>query len=126
MLRDPPGGLQQDVSRTPLGVAHLTRWGAWRRGRHIGSYRARVPETVLGGRRRVEGQVRGLTRMVEEDRYCIDILTQVAAEQAALDKVALELVRDHAKHCLTNDEIAGSTEQKADELVAAISRLVKR
>lgn len=75
---------------------------------------------------RVEGQVRGLTRMVEEDRYCIDILTQVAAAQAALDRVALELVRDHAKHCLTNDEIAGSTEQKADELVAAISRLVKR
>ena len=75
---------------------------------------------------RVEGQVRGLTRMVEEDRYCIDILTQVAAAQAALDTVALELVRDHAKHCLTNDEIAGSTEQKADELVAAISRLVKR
>ena len=87
---------------------------------------AKNKSAVLKRLGRVEGQVRGLTRMVEEDRYCIDILTQVAAAQAALDKVALELVRDHAKHCLTNDEIAGSTEQKADELVAAISRLVKR
>ena len=82
--------------------------------------------SVLKRLGRIEGQVRGLRRMVEEDRYCIDILTQVAAAQAALDKVALELVRDHAKHCLTNDQIAGSTELKADELVAAISRLVKR
>lgn len=81
---------------------------------------------VLKRLRRAEGQVRGVTRMVEEDTYCIDILTQIAATQAALDKVALELVRDHAKHCLTNNQVHGSTEEKADELVTAIGRLIKR
>lgn len=81
---------------------------------------------ILKRLRRAEGQVRGVTRMIEEDTYCIDVLTQIAATQAALDKVALELVRDHAKHCLANDQIHGSTEEKADELVTAIGRLIKR
>ena len=49
---------------------------------------------------RIEGQVRGVSRMVEEDRYCIDVLTQISAIQAALDKVALGLLDDHARHCL--------------------------
>ena len=76
---------------------------------------------------RIEGQVRGIGRMVDQDAYCIDVLTQIAATQAALDKVALELVRDHTKHCLTNDELQkGSTDEKADELVAALGRLLKR
>jgi len=76
---------------------------------------------------RAEGQVRGVARMVEEDKYCIDILTQINAAQAALDKVALELLRDHAKHCLTNDNIKthGSTD-KADELVSAVGRMLSR
>lgn len=81
---------------------------------------------ILKRLKRAEGQVRGITRMVEEDTYCIDVLTQIAAAQAALDKVALELIRDHAKHCLGNEGIHGTTEEKADELVAAIGRLVKR
>jgi len=77
--------------------------------------------------RRIEGQVRGISRMVEDDKYCIDILTQMSAIQAALDKVALELVRDHAKHCLTNDGINhGTTDEKADELVSVIGRLMNR
>ena len=54
--------------------------------------------------RRVEGQVRGVERMVEEDRYCIDVLTQITAAQAALDKVALELLDDHARHCVLGSE----------------------
>lgn len=84
-------------------------------------------EALLKRLRRAEGQVRGISRMVEQDKYCIDILTQISATQAALDKVALGLVRDHAKHCLTNDEIDhGSTDDKADELVGAISRLMNR
>lgn len=74
---------------------------------------------------RIEGQVRGVSKMVQDDTYCIDILTQVSAAKAALDKVALELVRDHAKHCLTNDDVqARGKEHKADELVGAISRLL--
>ena len=82
---------------------------------------------VLKRLNRAEGQVRGISRMVEEDKYCIDILTQISATQAALDKVALELVRDHAKHCLTNDTLEhGSTDDKANELVGAIGRLISR
>jgi DNA-binding FrmR family transcriptional regulator len=84
-------------------------------------------EAVLRRLKRAEGQVRGIYRMVEEDKYCIDILTQISAAQAALDRVALELVRDHAKYCLSNDEIKhGSSDEKADELVSAIGRLMNR
>lgn len=74
---------------------------------------------------RVEGQIRGVAKMVEADTYCIDILTQVSAAKAALDKVALELLRDHARHCLTNDDVRSKGESdKADELVGAISRML--
>lgn len=74
---------------------------------------------------RIEGQVRGISKMVAEDKYCIDILTQVGAIKAALDKVALELVRDHAKHCLSNDDVHGHHgKDKADELVNAIGRML--
>lgn len=73
---------------------------------------------------RIEGQVRGVSKMVESDTYCIDILTQVSAAKAALDKVALELLRDHAKHCLTNDHVMPGKKDKADELVTAIGRML--
>ena len=74
---------------------------------------------------RVEGQVRGVSKMVQDDKYCIDILTQVSAAKVALDKVALELLRDHARHCLTNDDVKSHSENdKADELVGAISRMI--
>lgn len=76
--------------------------------------------------KRAEGQVRGLIRMVEEDTYCIDILTQISAAQAALDKVALELVREHSKHCMANASTAGERTEKAEELVGAVSRLLGR
>lgn len=74
---------------------------------------------------RVEGQVRGVSKMVEADKYCIDILTQVSAAKAALDKVALELLRDHARHCLSNEDVhSHSDSDKADELVSAIGRML--
>ncbi|CAN5395858.1 hypothetical protein BH10PAT4_BH10PAT4_5200 [soil metagenome] len=74
---------------------------------------------------RIEGQVRGVSKMVDSDAYCIDILTQVSAAKAALDKVALELLRDHARHCLSNDEVhSRSKDDKADELVNAIGRML--
>lgn len=74
---------------------------------------------------RAEGQVRGVSKMVQEDKYCIDVLTQVSAARAALDKVALELLRDHAHHCLANDSVMPKgKENKADELVGAISRML--
>ncbi len=74
---------------------------------------------------RIEGQVRGIAKMVDNDTYCIDILTQVSAVRSALDKVALELLRDHAGHCLTKDgTLPRGKNNKADELVTAISRML--
>ena len=72
---------------------------------------------------RVEGQVRGVSKMVEDDRYCIDVLTQISAIQAALDKVALGLLDGHTRHCM----IGGASEEaSADELMAAVGRLMRR
>lgn len=76
--------------------------------------------------RRIEGQVRGVQKMVEEDRYCIDVLTQISAIQAALDKVALGVVDEHMRHCIIGGHGGGTPEELSDELMAAIGRLVKR
>ena len=73
--------------------------------------------------RRIEGQVRGIHRMVEEDKYCIDVLTQISAVQAALDKVALGLLDEHARHCVIG---AADDAEKTDELMAAVGRLMRR
>jgi DNA-binding FrmR family transcriptional regulator len=75
--------------------------------------------------RRIEGQVRGVEGMVDDDRYCIDVLTQISAIQAALDKVALGLLDDHARHCVMGAE-GGEQAQKTDELMAAVARLMRR
>ncbi len=75
--------------------------------------------------RRIEGQVRGVQGMVEEDRYCIDVLTQISAIQAALDKVALGLMDEHARHCVAGAEGADQAD-KTDELMAAVGRLMRR
>ncbi len=76
---------------------------------------------------RVEGQVRGVARMVEDDRYCIDVLTQISAVQAALDKIALGLLDGHARHCLAGDgEGPSSPAAQTDELMGAIGRLLGR
>lgn len=84
-------------------------------------------EKMLKRLSKAEGQVRGVARMVQEDKYCIDVLTQISAAQAALDKVALELLRDHAKHCLNNSSVgSGKHGEKADELIGAVSRLLSR
>jgi CsoR family transcriptional regulator, copper-sensing transcriptional repressor len=73
---------------------------------------------------RAEGQVRGVTRMVEEDRYCIDVLTQIQAAQAALDAIALGLIDDHVRHCL-REATARQADEQMDELMAAVGRLVR-
>ena len=74
---------------------------------------------------RIEGQVRGVARMVEEERYCIDVLTQIGAIQAALDKVALGLIDDHTRHCVVEAQ-GGERVEKVDELIAALGRFVSR
>ncbi|MGH3391706.1 MAG: metal-sensitive transcriptional regulator [Actinomadura sp.] len=76
--------------------------------------------------RRIEGQVRGVQGMVEEDRYCIDVLTQISAIQAALDKVALGLLDDHVRHCVTQAAAEGRTVEMTTEMMAAIGRLMRR
>ena len=77
--------------------------------------------------RRVEGQIRGLQRMVEADTYCIDILTQISAATKALEAVALGLLDDHLRHCLHEaaDDPSVDLDTKIDEATAAISRLVR-
>lgn len=75
--------------------------------------------------RRVEGQVRGVERMIAEDRYCIDVLTQISAVQAALDKVALGLLEQHVGHCVAHAE-GEERREKLDELNAAVARLLRR
>jgi len=79
-------------------------------------------EELLTRLARVEGQVRGVTRMVEEERYCIDVLTQIEAAEAALDKVALGLLDDHVRNCLRAGKAA--TEKQVEELMGAVGRLV--
>ena len=77
--------------------------------------------------RRVEGQVRGIAKMVEDDKYCIDILTQVSAATKALQSVALALLDDHMAHCVVDAARAGGAEQelKLKEASEAIARLVR-
>jgi len=75
--------------------------------------------------RRVEGQVRGIEQMVKDDRYCIDVLTQVGAVKAALDSVALLLLADHTEHCVTEAIRAGRGGAKVKELNGAVERLVR-
>jgi len=74
---------------------------------------------------RIEGQVRGIGRMVDDDRYCIDVLTQISAVQAALDKVALGLLDDHAQSCVIGAKGADQA-HKTEELMAAVGRLMRR
>ena len=82
-------------------------------------------DQLLKRLRRVEGQVRGVQGMVEDDRYCIDVLTQISAVQAALDKVALGLLDEHARHCVVGGPDREQAE-RTDELMAAVGRLMRR
>ena len=77
--------------------------------------------------RRIEGQVRGIAKMIDEDKYCIDVLTQVSAATSALENVALGLLDDHLSHCVAEAAAEGGevAQQKVAEASAAIARLVK-
>ena len=77
---------------------------------------------------RVEGQVRGIERMVEEDRYCIDILTQIAAVRTALASIGFEILTDHVNHCVSDALASGDADgatEKSRELLAAVQRFAK-
>jgi len=81
-------------------------------------------DALLKRLRRVGGQIGGVERMVDEERYCVDIITQVSAIQAALDKVAIELLDDHARHCVVGAS-DDNREEMTEELMGAVSRLIR-
>jgi DNA-binding FrmR family transcriptional regulator len=85
-----------------------------------GYVRANQKDALLKRLKRIEGQVRGLQKMLEDERYCIDILTQVSATTAALDGVALGVLEDHVRHCVRE-----GGDDKVDELMAALERFVR-
>lgn len=82
-------------------------------------------DQLLARLKRIEGQIRGIEGMVSEDRYCIDILTQISAAQAALDKVALGLLDGHAHTCVIGADPA-QQDERTEEMMAAVGRLLKR
>jgi CsoR family transcriptional regulator, copper-sensing transcriptional repressor len=87
-------------------------------------YKSHKPQ-VQTRLRRIEGQIRGVQKMVDEDRYCIDVLTQVGAIKAALDAVALVLLQDHTEHCVVEAIQTGDGSQKVRELNEAVERLIR-
>ncbi|HEU5062013.1 MAG TPA: metal-sensitive transcriptional regulator [Solirubrobacterales bacterium] len=82
-------------------------------------------EKVKNRLRRISGQIGGIERMVEEERYCIDILTQISAAQAAMDKVALALLDEHTRHCVVGASTPEAREEKTEEMMEAVGRLLK-
>ena len=85
-------------------------------------------EAIAKRLHRIEGQVRGIERMVDEDRYCIDVLTQIAAVSKALDALALEVLDAHVRHCVADALSSGDEDgaaEKADELLAAVQRFAR-
>ncbi|MDP9299571.1 MAG: metal-sensitive transcriptional regulator [Actinomycetota bacterium] len=84
-------------------------------------------DQLRGRLAKIEGQVRGVARMVEEDRYCIDVVTQINAARAALDKVALGLLDGHVRHCLIEGRGGPSDpNEQAEELMGAVGRMISR
>jgi DNA-binding FrmR family transcriptional regulator len=84
-------------------------------------------EQLLKRLARVEGQLRGVAKMVEEDRYCIDVLTQISAAQAALDKISLGLLDGHARVCMAEGGGGpADRDERTDELMGAVGRLLRR
>jgi CsoR family transcriptional regulator, copper-sensing transcriptional repressor len=81
---------------------------------------------LLARLRRIEGQVRGVRRMVEEDQYCLDILTQLNSVSAAVKAVGLGLLDDHVRHCVRESLVQGEGDDKVEELVAAVARFAGR
>jgi DNA-binding FrmR family transcriptional regulator len=85
-------------------------------------------QTVLSRLKRIEGQVGGLMRMIDEDRYCVDILTQIHAVRAALHKVEEQVLRDHVAHCVADAFSSGDVldrQRKVEELIGAIGRMTR-
>ena len=91
-----------------------------------GYIKAKDKELLQNRLRRIEGQVRGVQRMVDEEAYCIDVLTQIASVVAALEKVGAIVLKDHVEHCVRESvEHGEKTDEKIEELTAAVERFLK-
>ena len=107
------------VHQSRSGLETYTPWG------YIGLMRKDIKTSCQKRLSRIEGQVRGLSKMVEEDRYCIDIVTQISAVRAALRRVEEEVLRDHVAHCVEHAITSGNKadqREKIAELMAVIGR----
>ena len=96
-------------------------------GTHTHGYSANK-ESLVTRLHRIEGQVRGIERMVEDDRYCVDVLTQIAAVETALEAVASKVLEEHVTHCVAGALASGDeveAREKTDELLAAVQRFVR-
>ena len=93
------------------------------------SHKHGYDKQALGRRlRRIEGQVRGIEKMVEDDRYCMDLLTQIAAVSKALESVAIEVLDEHVRHCVAGALASGDEKaaaEKSEELLAAVQRFAR-
>lgn len=93
---------------------------------HHGYIKAKDKEKIQNRLKRIEGQVRGVQRMVEEEAYCVDILTQIGSIVSASEKVALMLLKDHTEHCMRKAiEKGEGTDEKIEELTAAVERFMR-
>jgi len=116
---DGPALQMQFPRGVSLRLAFYTRQG------YLASMRSEAKTSCLKRLSRIEGQVRGLSRMVDEDRYCIDVVTQIAAVRAALRRVEEEVLRDHVAHCVEHAIASGDREeqrQKVAELIDLLGR----
>jgi DNA-binding FrmR family transcriptional regulator len=109
-MRQPPRAVEQEASMATQSRGYTA-----------------TKDQLLDRLARIEGQVRGVARMVEEDRYCIDVVTQINAARAALDKVGLGLLDGHVRHCLIGGH-GGPTDPdaQAEELMGAVGRMLSR
>jgi DNA-binding FrmR family transcriptional regulator len=103
----------QDGERATTGTAH-------------GYIKARDKELLQNRLKRIEGQVRGVQRMVDEEAYCVDVLTQIASVVSALEKVGTILLKDHVEHCVRESIVKGEdADEKIEELTAAVERFLR-
>jgi CsoR family transcriptional regulator, copper-sensing transcriptional repressor len=110
----------------PLGVLCVNGTKEWTMAPQARGYTASRDE-LLSRLAKIEGQVRGVARMVEDDRYCIDVVTQINAARAALDKVALGLMDGHVRHCLVGGHGGpADPDERAEELMGAVGRMISR
>ena len=118
-------GSSASPSHTHPGYLYSTRWGMSAEGGTVPGYTMQKQQ-LQTRLRRIEGQVRGVARMIDQDKYCVDVVTQVAAIQAALDKVSLGLLDGHIRGCVREEIQSGGGDAKVDELLQVMDRVLRR